>query len=454
MKESTKKEKTKRIKFKKYYVFILLNIIFLVGCCIFYGSRLIYYYRLENPKIKENETLYNLVTLKKNIVSIGEGLYEKDKNYIYKGKDVNNYVKYSGRIWRIISVEDNNIKLITEETQTSLVWGIKTTYENSHAKSWLNNEENLIKTFYESLTNTDILVDTKTCIDTITEENITCSETIKEKVGLLSAYEYIEAGGQASYLNIGEYWWTSSIDSNNDAWYVYSKGSLNNTVSSGKTYYAYGIRPTITIKGDTRIISGDGTKENPYNLDIASNNILNNKYVGDYLNYSNYRWRIIETDEKFVKVVMDEVIKENDEDYLIAYGQSNYMDITKDVGYYLNNTFYNTLENKDYILSYDFNMGRYDKTYQYDFNKITEYKENMKVGLLQLGELFITDIDRYFLSSRTITSDKTIYQVLENGKIYAGSLKDEQRLRPAIYLKADLTISSGVGTKDDPYVIG
>ena len=35
---------------------IILNIIVLGFFCIFYGSRLIYFYKLENPKIKKNES--------------------------------------------------------------------------------------------------------------------------------------------------------------------------------------------------------------------------------------------------------------------------------------------------------------------------------------------------------------------------------------------------------------
>lgn len=463
-KEKNKTNKNKMVKFNnqnkiklninKANLFILVSIIFIAGCFLFYGSRLIHYYRIENPKIKENETIFNMITLKKNIVKMGEGLYKEEENYIYKGQKVNNYVKYSGRIWRIISVENNHIKMITDKPQTSLVWGIKSTYEKSLIKSWLNNDDNNIKSFYKSLNNTDIMVNTKTCIDMIVQDKISCEETIEEKVGLLSVYEYNRAGGEDSFLNIGEYWWTSNVNEKNVAWYVYSKGTLNNTVSTGKTYYAYGVRPTITIDGNTRIIDGDGSKENPYDLDFTTNNLLNNKYVGDYINYSGYNWRIIETDDNYVKVVMNGVIKKDNEDFYTTYGSSNYMEAKAGLGHYLNNEFYNTLEKREYILNHSYNMGRYDKTYNYDFNKITEYKENMNVGLLQLGELFVTDVENYFLSTRTITSDGTIYEVLKEGKIYAGATSDEQRVRPTIYLKPDLTTNSGTGSIDDPYTIG
>lgn len=445
-------KKKKKIKLGNIYIFI--NIVFILGCFIFYGYRLIHFYRLEHPKIEENTPLYELITLDKNITTINEGLYKEDNVYRYIGNNLDNYVIYSGRLWRIVSAEDNKVKLITEDPQTSLVWSINTNYENSYVRSWLNDEDNELKSFYESLSNNSYIVNTKTCIDVVSEDSLKCEQVVEDKVGLLSAYEYQKAGGEESYLNIGEYWWTSNTDKDNVAWYVYSKGSLNNTSYSGTTYYSYGVRPTITLNGDIEVIRGNGTKETPYLLDKITENILNKKYVGEYLNYSGYTWRIIETDDEYVKIAMNGIVKNDEGEDLITYfGKSNYYSVSQDVGKYLNTTFYNKLTNQDYILEHDFNTGRYDKTYKYDFNKIAEYKEKAKVGLLQLGELFITDVPKYFLATRTITSDNSIYEVLEEGRIYAGELTDELGLRVTMYLKPDIAILSGEGTNESPYVI-
>lgn len=445
-------KKKKKIKLENIYIFI--NIVFILGCFIFYGYRLIHFYRLEHPKIEENTPLYELITLDKNITTINEGLYKEDNVYRYIGNNLDNYVIYSGRLWRIVSAEDNKVKLITEDPQTSLVWSINTNYENSYVRSWLNDEDNELKSFYESLSNNSYIVNTKTCIDVVSEDSLKCEQVVEDKVGLLSAYEYQKAGGEESYLNIGEYWWTSNTDKDNVAWYVYSKGSLNNTSYSGTTYYSYGVRPTITLNGDIEVIRGNGTKETPYLLDKTTENILNKKYVGEYLNYSGYTWRIIETDDEYVKIAMNGIVKNDEGEDLITYfGKSNYYSVSQDVGKYLNTTFYNKLTNQDYILEHDFNTGRYDKTYKYDFNKIAEYKEKAKVGLLQLGELFITDVPKYFLATRTITSDNSIYEVLEEGRIYAGELTDELGLRVTMYLKPDIAILSGEGTNESPYVI-
>ena len=62
---------------------------------------MIHYYRIENPKIEDVKTLVELVTLGKNLTDNGDGLYHENDIYYYKGKNVNNYLKYSGRLFRI-----------------------------------------------------------------------------------------------------------------------------------------------------------------------------------------------------------------------------------------------------------------------------------------------------------------------------------------------------------------
>ena len=396
------------------------------------------------------------INIKKNLVKIGDGLYSDNGMYIYKGVDVNNYVKYSGRIWRIVSIDkkNNSVKLITDRPQTSLVWGVDMDYNNSYVRSWLNNSDNEIKSFYESLSNTEIIRMTNVCVDKIVNNNISCDEIVTDRVGLLSAYEYTQAGGDESYLNIGEYWWLSNTDDNHIAWYVYSKGTINNTSYSASTYFNYGVRPVITLDGSANVISGDGSIDNPINLDVDTANILEEKYVGDYITYSSYNWRIIEKNDDYIKVVMDGFVKEDDTPLITNFGSTNYCSLSKGMCYYLNTKFYQKLDKKEYIVMADYNTGKYDKTNKYDFNKISEYKEKMNVGLLQIGELFVTEKSKYFLGSRTITSDNNIYEVLEDGRIYAGVLSDELRIRPTICLKKDLVIISGNGSSKRPYVIG
>ncbi|MEG0266069.1 MAG: hypothetical protein RRY22_01095 [Bacilli bacterium] len=443
----------KRLKIKP--CLIALNLIFILGCIIFYGGRLIYYYKIENPNTKNIKTLKKLVLLEKNIVKSGDGLYKEKKGYYYKGKKINNYLKYSGRLFRIVSISnEGDIKLITEDSQTSLVWGYNQDYQNSYIKSWLNNDGNAVKSFKASLDNTsEILIPNKTCIDLIDASNITCKTIDNDYVGLLSVEEYDKAGDENSYLNIGKYFWTSNKDKNGNVWYIYSKGNVNNSSNSGLVHHSYGVRPTIMINGNISNFKGEGTKENPYEIIFETKETINKKHVGDYVNFSNLNWRIIEKNETTVKLVLDGLLKENNKTLLKPFGTTNYFTAKTGIGYYLNTTFYNSLSGKDKIIPSKFILGRYDKTNKYNFNKLNEYTEDANVGLLQLGELFVNDFENYYLSTRTITSDNTIYQVLEEGKIFVGSPNDKLGIRPTIYLNSNMKTIEGKGTKSNPYKV-
>ena len=441
-----------RKRFKISNLLIIINLLFILGCCIFYGTRLINFYRIEHPHIDKDSNILDVISIK-NTVTTGDGLYEDDDEYYYKGKNVNNYVIYSGRLWRIISIDkESNIKMITEDSQTSLVWGINTDYEKSYVRSWLNDENMVFKSFFASLDDPNSIGYTRTCIDVI-EDKITCEKTVNDRVGLLSYFEYKKAGAEKSYLNTGRYWWLSNVDKNNTSLYVFSKGNVNNDSFSGTSYYSYGVRPVITISGFMSVKSGNGKKESPVNLDSSKGNTLKDKYVGEYIKFGDYNWRIIDKGEEYVKVVMDGVISVEGEKYESSFGGSNYCNKSNKVCSYINKDFYESIKKDDYILEREYYTGYYDKTYNYELNHLKDRKEKLFVGLLHLGELFVNDYNNYFLLSRTIDSDNNIYEVLDNDQIYAGNPSDKSNVRVTMYLKPDIILEEGLGTRDKPYII-
>ena len=61
------------------------------------------------------------------------------------GSDVaNNYVWYSGKLWRIVALNcDGTVKLVTQNSMTSIAWdstSTNTDYSTSQIRSWLKNE--------------------------------------------------------------------------------------------------------------------------------------------------------------------------------------------------------------------------------------------------------------------------------------------------------------------------
>ena len=438
-------------------VFIIANITVLLLITSYYGSRLIKYYRLENPKIKEKETLVNIITLEKNLVLMGNGLYEKDNIFYYKGKDVNNYVSYSGRLWQIISVnKDHTVKMITVDNQSSLVWGIDNDYKNSYVRAWLNpSDEEYSGIFYDTLYNPDMYIkDSSWCIDIVDKKPDTCEKTIKDKIGLLSIYEYNRALGSASFLNTATYWWMINGYLDNKVWYVYPEGKLNNESSLNTAYYSYGIRPVININKDIKVYGGDGSKTNPYIIEPDSNNVLKQKKVGEYVKYSDYIWRIAKLEDNYIQVYMDGFIQENKKDMDSRFSTiDNIYSSDKSMGKYLNTEFYNTLSNPEYLVESKWYTGNYDYNVDYNYKNIYKSSTSGKVGMLHVGSLFIEDYEDYFLMTRQNNYEDTIYKVIKNGKIFADYIDSSSHVRAAISLKTDIIVKSGNGKKEDPYII-
>lgn len=445
----------KKSKLKIQNIIIIINTIILLGIICFYGYRLVHFYKIENPKVDEKFNLVQTITLEKNITTINDGLYELNNGFVFKGTNVNNYLEYSGYLFRIISIdENNNIKLITEESLTNLAWGIEKTYEKSYIKSWLNGEENNEGIFYKSLNNpTNYLVDTNFCIQTVNEKAKECKENITDKIGLLSLGEYKEAGGTKSYLHTNNTWWLSNT-SEEGIWYVYSNGNINDVIKMGKDYYSYGVRPVITLKGNLSLISGDGSKENPYKIENENSNNLKSKNVGKYIKYSDLTWRIIEKTDNYIRVALDGVLKENEEDLLMNFSSySNVYATNNGIGKYLNTTFYETLDKK-YLVDGTVYINRYDSTVDFNYKGIFETNITAKVGMMQVGDLFINDYTDYYLVSRTSTYVGTVYKVVQNNSLYADFPTEKAKIRPTIFLNIESPIISGDGSQNNPYVIG
>lgn len=443
----------KKTKLKIQNIIILFNTIIILGIISFYGYRLIKFYKQENPKEIEKFNLSETLTLKKNITTVGDGLYKEDSNYIFKGKEVNNYLEYSGYLFRIVSIdENNNIKMITEESLTNLAWGIESDYEKSYIKDWLIGEDEHKGIFYDSLNNQDMyLIDFDFCIEKVNENSKECQEKTSAKVGLLSLLEYKTAGGSKSYLQTDNNWWLSN-PSEEGIWYVYSNGKINDVANMGSEYYSYGVRPVIKIKGSLDVISGDGSKNNPYKIEKEGTNVLKDKNVGKYIKYSDLIWRIIEKNDKYIRVALDGFI--NEETAKMKFSSySNVYSVNNDIGKYLNTTFYNTLDNT-YMIDGIVYTNRYDSTVDFDYKGIYASNITAKVGMMQVGDLFMNDYKDYYLVSRTSTYVGTVYKVVENNSLYADLPTSDANIRPTIFLNIESPIKSGDGSIENPYVIG
>ncbi len=240
---------------------------------------------IKNNSVVESVRVIDL--LKDKVVSSGNGLYEdSDGNLIFRGTTVNNYIQYSGDVWRIVEIEVNgSVKIAYTKYGKSLKWDVD---DSSEWKvSSLNNELN--NTFYATLQNNTLIEQKNWRIGRIYDEASTLDELIFQEsqvlysnslIGLLNASDYVKASLDASCKNdvLNSTSCTSWLSSYGG--WVINASSTSEEESAKAYYFKIGdklskknvsdnenVIPVLYLKSTVRIVSGDGTLSNPYMLE-------------------------------------------------------------------------------------------------------------------------------------------------------------------------------------------
>lgn len=447
-----------RRRLKITSVLIALNILVLFVIVIFYLTRLIIYYNKEHNTEVESNLIVDSIIEKRSYTDLDNGLIYDDntKTYTFKGKVDNNYLEYSGVLFRIFSVNENNeVKAVAENILTILYGNLKNGFEKSNINTWLNKSTiNHSGIFENNLFDSDkLLINTTMCVDKINDlTKITCNKkNTQNKIGILSLNDYYVSGGKESFLNINDTYFLNTLNSEGANYYVTSTGdiALDNTNKK-----ALGIRAVITISGSSEIISGDGSKEKPYNIETHDVKKISDAYVGNYVKYSNLTFKIIDRDNDKVKIAQSEVVKENDKVIFKKFGSDNTYSLNKDnVGYYLNNTYYKTLKNNKYIVKNNWPTGQLNSE---TLNYVDTYKTSLSanVGMLSLGDMYIDEVENIFLLSKGIGDAKMIDVISPEKNLFGDLVTSTYNLRPCLYLNSNLDIISGDGSEKSPFVVG
>ncbi len=443
-------------------VLVTLNVLVLLLIVAFYGTRMIKYYLKENSKNNNKDNtvlLVDSVLKKQSYVDLTKGLiFDEEKNeYRYLGEVSDNYLEYSGIMYRIIGIDkDNNLKVIADKSVTMMYSGLEKGYDKSYVNKWLNYDkdtagsgvfENNIKESVNYLTNTYY------CEDVIDDvKNITCDKNnTTYKISLLSLYDYYKAGGKSSFLNNGETFYLGTLNKDNHNYYITSDGEVSINEISTKTY---AVRPVITISSGSVLLSGNGTENEPYKILEVKPAMLEDATINTYVSYSNQVFKIIDNSGDATKVALNGVIKENDTEVVKTFGGNNnkYSNTKNTVGYYLNNTYLKTLDSKNIVKS-NWYIGALSLD-NLDYNSEKNTKVNLSVGMLSLGDMFVGDVNNVLTLSRGIESDQIINVINKEGNFYGDFITSKYNVRPALYLNKELKITGGSGTLDAPYELG
>ena len=269
-----------------------------------------------------------VIDLTDDVTTSGDGLYEdkyEDGRHIYKGANPNNYVRFNDQLWRIVALEtDGTMKIIKYENIGSQMFdkaNTRPTSNNTYCKESANygchvwgaidgtysNADNSISgtvtkdsslntylntTYYNTLTETakKQIANRAFYIGTINTNLANLANTINQEktytwignLGLINASDYIKASNNSAcvstnyaYNNVGcknnNYLYKTNhkvvtINGRNNnsraVVYVNTDGKMNNQQANTNSV----VFPVTYLKSNVKIIGGEGTQTNPYEL--------------------------------------------------------------------------------------------------------------------------------------------------------------------------------------------
>lgn len=431
----------KKLSFQKIFCFI--SIIFIGGCCLFYGTRFIKLF-IDNEKEKRIEKNTLVKNIKDNN-SESDNFKDINGTMYFINDSNNNYLMYSNILWRIIKINnDNSITVISDEPITSLAYGKELDYTNSNINKWLNNINDDFTGILEKQLNSPntYLQKTEACLDIVdTIDNKDCQNINNDNyISLLSTIDFANIGNKKSYVVNNNYFYLHNQNSKKEIWYISDEGKV--TTSNGLDIY--GVKPVITIKSNTDYISGDGTQDNPY--------IIENEFglFGSFVKLDNMIWRIYQVNETEVRLVLNNYIEN------LTYQYSNNSSYHNDtvsgsIAYYLNHTFLNSLSFKDKVNEVKWPNGFYNSSNNYDYLDSLSNTVDSKVALISIGDIRLNNkLENYFTMTGTQNRSSSVYSISKYGKVSTKNIGTNLNVVPTISINKDL-LTKGNGTINSPF---
>ncbi len=266
------------------------------------NDKFVYTPYLSCGKEYQTSELYAKVVDDKKIVASGDGLYNLNGEYVFRGTDVNNYIKLGNNMWRIVKVDSNNEMLLTrtdKEKTLSVVWDDRYNsikgynsgvndfnvsrireslklYYKSDSSLFYGEGKIFPKEVKEKLVPFDLCVGKRGVDYVVNNNSAECGQVIKNQmIGMLTMSDYLNASTDAecisplskscqnyNYLIVDYNWWLITADASNtfNVYKVDRNGNITQTYASSMSY----IRPTVKLSNRAMYKSGSGTEKDPY----------------------------------------------------------------------------------------------------------------------------------------------------------------------------------------------
>lgn len=253
-------------------------------------------------KYYETRTIGDYIKSTEKVVTTGEGLYNLNNTYYFRGEYPKNYILLGERMYRILEItEDNNLKVISsEKTENSYVWDDRFNTEkndyygiNIFSKSRLkenleflyeNTDENKGEIFFsntekEYIVEHDFCVGRRSMSDVSINSESECKETIPLKVGVISLNDYYRSSIDSSCTTINKqecnnYNFLFSLVNGRKSRFITLIANADNSytfyrinygvLETKNTYIDNSLFPVIYLDKNILYKSGSGTSEDPY----------------------------------------------------------------------------------------------------------------------------------------------------------------------------------------------
>ncbi len=415
------------------------------------------------------------------------------------GQCQNNYVWYSGKLWRVVlkNNETGAVKMVTDNAITVITLAERedsNILDISYVEQWLKQEFLPSLHDYDDYLVTDSVWDVSS-ISTTTPTRLPGETTLSGPVGLLNVYEYYTtynaSNGIASYYtgylnNDVAFWLHNYYKGKNQVYKVHNTGAINYTYGDA----VLGVRPVVNMRSDVKIVSGNGSISEPFKLISDSQNTINGvtplstRYSGEYVNFNNELYRIMNIENEFVKIIAvttPESLKSKVFDSNVPSHPFPTTDIKSELEMYyqkLDGVFKNMIQqNMIWYYGIVTKQGSYnvaDSNYKLgicagntvEFDTListcekTTSSVSSNIGMSRIGEMFASQITRGnqedFWLITPHSSSQNIHVVQKSGYGSSAATSSSNNVRPSLYLKSNVVIAkdnTGDGTYEHPYEI-
>lgn len=432
---------------------------------------------VNTSKIGEYQVVYTVMdklnnkTVVKRTVNVVETLSSTIKKQLknektFKGNPENNYIRLSNMDFRIVGIEsDDNIKVVAEQDVSYINYSKIDDWINGYYLKHLNDKTK------------KIIVESEFCNKVKSVNSTECSgKTEKKKIYIPSIMDLNKANDlEGNYMMPKDDSWLAENENSDKAYYIdnMSNFTKNKPVASDNQKLNKGIKPIFVIKGNTKIIKGNGTKEKPY--DIGTNNKIeygenvSSLSTGEFITIDEENWRVIDkNDDGTIKIIKNTVVSnfseesENNKTLInagaytskIIYNpknKNNYANfINNKLTKYINTKYFANHEIVVPIYKNDAVYNEQTKTKKYEVmisapNMYEMFSANTNNSYEEesLKYWFINSIDKE--QSGCVYNDFTVKTNANNLEYYY--------VRPVAFLKNNKTVFSGEGTFFKPYKI-